>query len=268
MPRVVPSQVVTLIDKLFPFTSTQEDTPQARTTLDHNYSNSLAAIVELADQIPPELIALEGENYTAYVSSLAAIRTTIITWQTRGGVQPLSTIQGFGNLNPVTLLRRNLKLCPDEFPALSTATLSFISDADLRDNLRIDISTSNQALSNGEWKASTVLAGATVEALLLWALKQRPPTDTTNAVKTLLSNQILNANPGADLEKWTLHPLIEVAKELNIIQSSTATQVRLAKDFRNLIHPGKAIRLGQICDRGTALSAVAAIEHVLRDLSR
>jgi hypothetical protein len=267
MPRVVPSQVVTLIDKLFQFTSSQQDTPQGRTTLDHNNSNSLAAIVELADQIPPELIALEGDNYTTYVASLAAIRTTIITWQTRGGVQPLSTIQGFGNLNPVTLLRRCLELCPDAFPARSVATLSYISDVDLRENLRIDISTTNQALSNGEWKAATVLAGATVEALLLWALKQKPPTDITNAVNTLLSNQILNANPGADLEKWTLHPLVEVAEELNIIKSSTATQVRLAKDFRNLIHPGKAIRLGQICDRGTALSAAAAIEHVLRDLS-
>src|SRR2546429_6882967 len=33
-----------------------------------------------------------------------------------------------------------------------------------------------------------------------------------------------------------------------------------------LIHPGRAQRLAQNCDRGTALSCVAALEHVVRDL--
>jgi hypothetical protein len=47
----------------------------------------------------------------------------------------------------------------------------------------------------------------------------------------------------------------------------TAQQARLGKDFRNLIHPGRASRLGKICDRGTALSALAAVEHVVRDLT-
>lgn len=42
---------------------------------------------------------------------------------------------------------------------------------------------------------------------------------------------------------------------------------RLAKDFRNLIHPGAAQRLAQNCDRATALSAVAAVEHVVRDIT-
>jgi hypothetical protein len=34
----------------------------------------------------------------------------------------------------------------------------------------------------------------------------------------------------------------------------------------HLIHPGRAIRIGQACDRGTALSALAAVELIARDL--
>jgi len=54
---------------------------------------------------------------------------------------------------------------------------------------------------------------------------------------------------------------------LKLISDDTAKLVRLAKDFRNLIHPGRAARLGQKCDRATALGALAAMEAVARDLA-
>jgi hypothetical protein len=88
----------------------------------------------------------------------------------------------------------------------------------------------------------------------------------TNAVASLIGTA-LQQKPCADLERWNLHEYIEVAEALGVITPDTATQARLAKDFRNLIHPGRAARLGQTCDRGTALSAVAAVEHVVRDLT-
>jgi hypothetical protein len=60
---------------------------------------------------------------------------------------------------------------------------------------------------------------------------------------------------------------IEVSGDLTIIQASTVTAANLARDFRNLIHPGKAARTGQSCDRATARSALAALDHVVRDLT-
>ena len=77
----------------------------------------------------------------------------------------------------------------------------------------------------------------------------------------------LMRNPGLNLTDWILAELIEVAKELKVIKEGTAVQTKLAKDYRNLIHPGRTQRLGQICDRGTALAAVAALERVIADLS-
>lgn len=70
-----------------------------------------------------------------------------------------------------------------------------------------------------------------------------------------------------NLEEWLLPHYIKVAADLNLVGAETATQCLLAKDFRNLIHPGRAQRLGQVCNRGMALSAVAAVEHVINDLT-
>jgi hypothetical protein len=79
----------------------------------------------------------------------------------------------------------------------------------------------------------------------------------------------LTRDPGADLEGqgWHLHEYVEVVSHLGIIKPDTSTQVRLAKEFRNFIHPGRAARLRQKCDQGTALSALAAVHLVVRDLT-
>jgi len=106
-----------------------------------------------------------------------------------------------------------------------------------------------------------------VEALLLWVLQKRDPGEIQEAIEALLKRKTLPRTPQGDLDKWHLHEYIEVAAEVGAIKPQTANQARLAKDFRNLIHPGLEARRGQTCDRGTALSAVAAVEHVVRDLS-
>ena len=81
-------------------------------------------------------------------------------------------------------------------PRLQTTTeLVFIPDAGLREGLRLDISTANQALANGEWKAATVLAGSVVEALLLWAVDQQLPAAITQAITTGRDNGTLQRPP-------------------------------------------------------------------------
>ena len=137
----------------------------------------------------------------------------------------------------------------------------------MRESIRLDISAANRDLANGEWKGATVLAGSAVEALLLWALQQRPAADITRAREAVTRDERLSRNPGDDLERWVLLDYVEVAGELSILKPESVQQARLAKNFRNLIHPGRVIRLGQKCDRGTALSALAAVELVVRDLT-
>jgi len=206
-------------------------------------------------------------RYAEFTAGLAAVRNALQIWPARGDVFSLRNVAGFGNLNPVTLVRRALARCPDEAPAPQAAELAFIMDVELRQALRIDISEAYRAYAEGSWKAATVVAGSVVEALLLWALRQRPSADVTTAVNALLVAGTLNQTPGPELEKWNLHEYIEVSHQLDIITVETAAQCRLTKDYRNLIHPGRAARLGLDCDRATSLSALAGLEHAIRDLT-
>jgi hypothetical protein len=263
MPRIVPSQVVDYIAGL----PLRESNGIVR--MGDAGRAGLSATLDLLTQIPDELLTMDRAAYASFVHAKAQIEDIIATWtanQTAG--HSLITFQFGVSQNPLATISRALTNCPDESPAPSTSELSFISDTDLRTSLRNDMGAINRALSNGEWKAATVLAGSGIEALLLWALQRRPPVDVTTAIAGLRTSGILTRQPNSDLESWDLHEYTEVAANLGVITDDTAAQTRLARRFRNFIHPGRAQRLAQKCDRATALSAVAGVEHVVRDLSR
>lgn len=263
MPRVVPSQVVDLIDRIFPW-ATQ---PQGKTEpLQFGHSRQVSVIVDYVEQVPPELISLEGNEYAMFAASLSTLRHALEVWPIQGGIYVVNGTPGFGEFNPIDLLRNALVKCADDAPRPDIAELTLIEDKDFRDSLRRDVSTAHTALINGEWKPATVIAGSVVEALLLWALQQRIATDIATSRRNLIATGQLSRDPGNDLLSWGLHPLIEVASDLKILSGTTTDQCKIAKDFRNLIHPGRAERLKTRCTRGTALSAVAAMEHVIEDL--
>ena len=91
--------------------------------------------------------------------------------------------------------------------------------------------TVNRLLNRGDIQVA--------EALLLWALQRHDPVKRETALTSALG-KTLRQKPPTDLEQWHLHQFIEVAAERDLISADTASQARLAKDFRNLIHPGRA----------------------------
>lgn len=268
MPRVVPSQVVQFIDQVFPWAGTQ--VAGGVQNLTRQRANQLAGLLELVEKIPDELLTMNGVEYGSFVCSVAAIRERLKLWLAQQAVEnELVFLEGFPQFSPVRLIRDAISGCSDDSPAAPTSDLNFITHADFRESLRKDIGAINRALSNGEWKAATVLAGSTIEALLLWDLQNRRQATFPAAVTALVANHTFQQQPDPNPEdrSWSLYHYIEVERHLGIIAAETATEARLAKNFRDLIHPGRAQRLGQNYDRGTALSSVAALEHVVRDLT-
>jgi hypothetical protein len=261
---------VTFIDQVFPWAKTQIPGTSHSNFLAREHAGAVAGLLELVTKIPDELLTLNAGDYGEFACGVAAIRDRLLLWQNQQNPNIptyLSTVPGVRDVNPVTLIRQALAKCPDESPAPGTSELSFITDTALRTNLRNDVGAINRALANGEWKAATVLAGSAAEALLLWALRQKLPADITTGIAAARSSGDLKTKPDADLDKWVLHEYLEVAANLGVIKPNTAKQTRLAKDFRNFIHPGVAQRLGEKCDRATALSAVAGMEHIVRDFT-
>jgi hypothetical protein len=112
------------------------------------------------------------------------------------------------------------------------------------------------------WKASTVLAGAAAEALLHWAITEKKSKTQVEGARAALIPQTHR-----DPNRWDLDGYTKVAGHLGLIEVETQKQIDLAREFRNLIHPGRSTRLAKVCDRGTALSALAAVDLIVRDLS-
>jgi hypothetical protein len=261
MPRVVPSQVVAFINSLWP-------TSRDLNNITRGQAGQLSGLITLVDKIPSELLVMDTATYPTFVCATAYIGQKLATWirfPDRG--HDLGFMPGATQMNPVTEIRDALAKCRDEPLGSATSKLHFIPDPELRRNLLIDINAIDRALSNSEWKAATVLAGSMIEALLLWDILNRRKAAFPSAVSTLVINKTFSKQPPGDLEDWVLHHYIEVTAHLGVIKPDTAKEARLAKDFRNLIHPGRAQRIGQICDRGTALLSVAALDHIVRDLS-
>lgn len=269
MPRIAPSQVVSLIDKIYPQFRPESRNRKQWLNLLMEHCHGLRAIVQLIDAIPSHLILLDSADYVAFVTCRAAVSGGLANPKRHGhGFKvELPSLDEFGGHNPVTILRDLLAKCPDEFPEPASLTLNFITDKDLRDNLRVDIGAIDRALANSEWKAATVLSGSVLEALLLWTLQNQPLNKVAQAVAKLNATKKVptKLDPNS-LTSWHLAEYIEVSAELGVITATTADQLRLAKDFRNLIHPGRTIRLGQVCNRGTALSAVAGVELLVQDV--
>jgi hypothetical protein len=249
MARVMPTQVVQTIDELFPHAS-----KYSTAEINAGQAPYLLGLLNLLKDVPDELIMLSSAEYADLVFARSAIEDTLQVWRSRGNVGVAPYLKGD---DVVSVIRRALVKCPDEIPPSGETELLFVTDPALRDNIRSDLGAVNRALNNAEWKAATVLAGAAIEALLHWRL-QKQSADAQAAVNK-------RSKP---LDRWELHDFIETAEELKFLSSDTCSATRLAKNFRNLIHPGRAARLNQTCDRGTALSAVGALERVIEDLRK
>lgn len=260
MSKVMPSQIVQTIDELFPHAATGEGG-----ILDASHGSRLRGIRNLFKEVPPELIILPPGQYADLILAISAIEEYLGSWTTRGYVQSVKKIK---DQDIVTVIRQALALCPDEYPPITTTELVFIHDDALRDSIRRDAGAVHRALDNAEWKAATVLAGSTIEALLHWKIQEHPQKQEIEAaLKTVVIANKATKPRANDPDTWDLAHFIEVAAEMKFIEPETQIAANLARNFRNLIHPGRAIRLKQTCDRATAYSAVGALEHVIRNLS-
>jgi len=257
----MPSQEIQTIDELFPHAAKGGGDGQ----LQAGHSPQLSGIISLVKAVPPELISVSSQDYADLVLATSTIEMHLGIWTSRGPTGGMASVKGS---DAISVIRRVLARCPDEYPPPSTTELLFIKDDELRESIRRDAGAANRALNNAEWKAATVLAGATIEALLHWKLQEPPLNSATiqNAVTALVAAKKCD-QPNNDFAPWGLHHYIVVAAHLDVIKADTSNAARLAQNFRNLIHPGRAARLNQTCDRATAYSAIGALEHVIRDLT-
>lgn len=265
MPTSVPSVVRDTIREMFPNVETG-----GQLVLSYGHEQAVAGIVAMVDQIPDNLLTLEPRQFARFLAAKEVLRTAVNFWQAHGSSgAPVTKIPGLGSLSPMKIVYDALGKCRDEPMAKDPDTLRFVTDLELRQSLLVDLGAIERAISNAEWKGATVIAGSVVEALLLWGLLERcDPDRVQDAIAAAVSAKDLPRRPPEDLTKWDLGALVPVAGHASLITGDTRKQCDLARRFRDFIHPGRERRLAMVCDRGTALTAEAAVEAVVRDLRR
>jgi len=122
----------------------------------------------------------------------------------------------------------------------------FISDADFRASLESDYRELSNCMTQEAWKGVHVLAGSVVEAILV----------------DYLIGTGYQTKSGKDPLRMELGPIISACREEKIITERTADLSSVVKSYRNLIHPGRVIRLAETVDRKSASIAKALVDVI------
>jgi hypothetical protein len=129
--------------------------------------------------------------------------------------------------------------------------LRFVSDDELRQIIERDRRELNGCLANGLYKATILLAGSIIEAVLMDYFLVFPYQEKT-------AQQTLDANL-ASLINWSV--------ETGLISPRTKELTTVVRHYRNLIHPGREYRVQEKVDIYTATVAANLVEIILQEIS-
>ena len=135
------------------------------------------------------------------------------------------------------------------------ANFEYIRDERFRLGLEADYVEMNAAVGVEAWKAVHVLAGSIVEAVLIDYLIEASEKSTFPA--TL-----------GDPLKADLAAAIVACRDAGILSEKTAALCSVIRGYRNLIHPGRVVRLQETVDEQGARVAVALTEMVVAEVGQ
>lgn len=131
------------------------------------------------------------------------------------------------------------------------ASFDFISGEDFRSSLEADYTELISAISNKQWKAAHVLAGSIIEAIL---------------VDHLIASEY-QKKTSHDPLSMTLNEAISACRKEKILSERTEHLSHVIRSYRNLIHPGRSIRLGEIANEKGAKIAQLLLEMIIEEIS-
>lgn len=131
---------------------------------------------------------------------------------------------------------------------LANLSLDFVAHDDLRSSLENDLLEMDSALSGNSYKAAVVLSGSVVEALVI---------DTLIASGILLEAEAL---------KLELAPALQAALQAKLITQRCFDLSTVVRNYRNLIHPGRVVRLSERVTEETASVATSLTKIIIDEL--
>lgn len=128
----------------------------------------------------------------------------------------------------------------------------FIAADDFRVSLDADYRELRACIDAGAWKAALVIAGSIVEALLV----------------DYLIASAYQEKKGTDPLTMTLNDIVAACRSEGILSSRTADLCSVVRSYRNLIHPGRAVRLGDVADEANARIADSLVAVIVNEVAK
>jgi len=121
----------------------------------------------------------------------------------------------------------------------------------LRRLLRSDLTELESAREQGLHKASVILAGGVIEAVLI---------DYLDGIG------FEGLPKGTEPAKMTLGNLIIACGSEGALSAQTVSMCHVVKEYRNLVHPGRTARYGDSANEDEASLALTLVEHVFANV--
>jgi hypothetical protein len=131
------------------------------------------------------------------------------------------------------------------------AAFDFITNRDFRTSLEADYRELELCMKAEAWKAVHVLAGSIIEALL---------------IDSLQSSGYSGCSEDA-LLRMELNQVISVSRTEGILSQKAADLSSVIRSYRNLIHPGRLIRLDEVVDQNGAVVAKTLVEMITDEVA-
>ena len=139
--------------------------------------------------------------------------------------------------------------------------LWFVRSKSLRESLERDFQELQVAVKHAAPKSAVVLSGEILEGILLDELRCRSRPARAAYRK-------LRGSAPPPLVRWALGDLIDVASDLGLLPGGTVQLSNALREFRNLIHPGRSVRLRHEVSAEEARAAHAALEVCRKHFSQ
>jgi hypothetical protein len=147
-----------------------------------------------------------------------------------------------------------------EFSDFSVAAIGL--ENDVSEILQQRIMEIEQCFSVGAYLSVILLAGSTLEGILLGLARKHPkqfntsknaPKDTSGKVKRF--------------HEWSLSAFIDVARDINLIQHDTQKFIHSLRDYRNYIHPFEQMKSGFSPRQHTAKICLQVLKAAINEIN-
>jgi len=132
----------------------------------------------------------------------------------------------------------------------------FVASSELRRSARTDWREARLAHRGRSWRSCVIGCGAVLEAMLLDGAEK----DATAALAAYSQKFVGRAL--LPLRRWSLNELAEVCVELKILGDQSFHLAHALRFSRDLVHPGRAVRLRASIGKPEADLALATVRHV------